>query len=112
MNLQWIIKTKNIEPGGCIAVLKLEDGTHVLHMFEGNDCHFTISCEQFSFIKTMKVPYELELRHLQDCYRTQFSILSEEKILEKKLEYACKQIEQNVTSQMRIHVEKAILTRS
>lgn len=100
MKVKRKIFKEKIGTDDCVAIITKEDDTLILKVYEGRSFHYTRPCEPFTFIDVMEVPYLQENHDLKEYYRKQYETFSTDEILLKRLEFACKSIEDNLITQI------------
>lgn len=101
MELKWEYLFDNIGTTKEVAVLKADDGSIVLKVFEGVYYHLSEpNYQKFCQIEPKTVLFGKEISLVKKQCRKEFSSLSSEKLAQKKLLYACNIIEKDFLNQL------------
>lgn len=99
LKVKWEYFFNHIGTNKAVAILKKEDGTSILEVYEDTDCHFSKPCSQFAFLLPKKVPFSLE-HNIMRKHDSELKEASATAILCKRLDIACELIAENFFQQL------------
>lgn len=103
MNVKWELFNENFGTEKCVAVMKKEDGTCILTVYEERKFHVAIPSKPFSFIGISYFPKIEEWDYVRKKHNN--AVLSNNMMAKKCLEYACNDFEKKFNENVKSLLE-------